>query len=90
MAVAGGWQHRTRKNFAEAIPVATGLGTTETKPLSQTEALVLLCVRYFRPITRGEFSPLFGKEVSRAAPVPSVYGNVSYRATHQFPLLAQP
>ncbi|PZQ83486.1 SMC-Scp complex subunit ScpB [Ancylobacter polymorphus] len=65
VAVAGGWQHRTRKSFAEAIQVATGLGTTETKPLSQSEALVLLCIGYFQPITRGELSQFFGREISR-------------------------
>jgi segregation and condensation protein B len=65
VAVAGGWQHRTRKNFAEAIQVATGLGTDDPKPLSQSEALVLLCVGYFQPITRGELSQFFGREISR-------------------------
>ena len=65
VAVAGGWQHRTRKGFAEAIQVATGLGTTEAKRLSQSEALVLLCIGYFQPITRGELGQFFGKEVSR-------------------------
>lgn len=64
-SVAGGWQHRTRRNYAEAIGVATGLGTTEAKPLSQSEALVLLCIGYFQPITRGEISRFFGKEISR-------------------------
>lgn len=65
VAVAGGWQHRTRKNFAEAIQVATGLGTDDPKPLSQSEALVLLCIGYFQPITRGELGKFFGREISR-------------------------
>ncbi|MGA0565540.1 SMC-Scp complex subunit ScpB [Ancylobacter sp. VNQ12] len=65
VAVAGGWQHRTRKSFAEAIQVATGLGTDDPKPLSPSEALVLLCVGYFQPITRSELSAFFGKEISR-------------------------
>ncbi|MDQ0513465.1 chromosome segregation and condensation protein ScpB [Angulomicrobium amanitiforme] len=65
VAVAGGWQHRTRKSFAEAIQVATGLGTGDPKPLSPSEALVLLCVGYFQPITRSELSAFFGKEISR-------------------------
>ncbi|GLK70204.1 SMC-Scp complex subunit ScpB [Ancylobacter dichloromethanicus] len=65
VAVAGGWQHRTRKSFAEAIQVATGLGTDDPKPLSQSEALVLLCIGYFQPITRGELSQFFGREISR-------------------------
>ena len=65
VAVAGGWQHRTRKSFAEAIQLATGLGTDDTKPLSPSEALVLLCIGYFQPITRGELSQFFGREISR-------------------------
>ncbi|WP_425359050.1 SMC-Scp complex subunit ScpB [Ancylobacter aquaticus] len=65
VAVAGGWQHRTRQSFTDAIQVAIGLGTTEPKPLSQTEALVLLCIGYFQPITRGELCRFFGKEISR-------------------------
>jgi len=64
VSVAGGWQHRTRKSFADAIRTATGLGA-ETNPLSQSEALVLMCIAYFQPITRGELGQFFGKEVSR-------------------------
>jgi chromosome segregation and condensation protein ScpB len=45
VSVAGGWQHRTRKAFADA--------------------LILMCIAYFQPITRGELSSFFGKEVSR-------------------------
>ncbi|MGR7993526.1 SMC-Scp complex subunit ScpB [Xanthobacter sp. ZOL 2024] len=65
VSVAGGWQHRTRKNFAEAIQVAIGLGGDDPKPLSQSEQLVLLCIGYFQPITRGELGQFFGREISR-------------------------
>ncbi|MET4236345.1 segregation and condensation protein B [Bradyrhizobium sp. i1.4.4] len=64
VAVAGGWQHRTRKMFAEAIRAATGLGD-QLRPLSQQESLILMCIAYYQPITRGELSQFFGKEVSR-------------------------
>lgn len=64
VAVAGGWQHRTRKNFAEAIRTATGLGD-QVRPLSQHESLILMCIAYYQPITRGELGRFFGKEVSR-------------------------
>lgn len=64
VAVAGGWQHRTKKGFADAIRAATGLGA-ETRPLSQSDALILMCIAYFQPITRGELGQFFGKEVSR-------------------------
>ena len=65
VSVAGGWQHRTKKSFAVAIRTATGLGTSDSKALSQAESLVLLCIGYFQPITRAELGAVFGKEVSR-------------------------
>lgn len=64
VAVAGGWQHRTRKVFATAIRTATGLGD-QVRPLSQHESLILMCIAYYQPITRGELGQFFGKEVSR-------------------------
>ncbi|UPJ68417.1 SMC-Scp complex subunit ScpB [Bradyrhizobium sp. 191] len=64
VSIAGGWQHRTRKNFAEAIRSAIGAGS-DGRALSQAEALILACIAYYQPITRGELSGFFGKEVSR-------------------------
>lgn len=64
VAAAGGWQHRTRKMFAPAIRAATGL-RDHVRPLSQQESLILMCIAYFQPITRGELGQFFGKEVSR-------------------------
>lgn len=64
VSVAGGWQHRTRKMFAPAIRTATGLGD-QVRPLSQAESLILLCIAYYQPITRGELGRFFGQEVSR-------------------------
>lgn len=64
VSVAGGWQHRTKMAFGDVIRAATGQAGS-TKPLSQSEALVLMCIAYFQPITRGELSSFFGKEVSR-------------------------
>ncbi|TIT97451.1 MAG: SMC-Scp complex subunit ScpB, partial [Mesorhizobium sp.] len=66
VAVAGGWQHRTKKVFGDVIHAAFGTAVGQgTKELSQSEALVLMCIAYFQPITRGELSSFFGKEVSR-------------------------
>lgn len=64
VAVAGGWQHRTRRGFADAIRAATGLGD-QVRPLSESESLVLMTIGYFQPITRGELGRVFGKEISR-------------------------
>ncbi|MDX8456777.1 SMC-Scp complex subunit ScpB [Mesorhizobium sp. VK9D] len=64
--VAGGWQHRTKKVFGDAIHAAFGTAAGQgAKELTQSEALVLMCIAYFQPITRGELSSFFGKEVSR-------------------------
>lgn len=46
-------------------PECAGANGQGTKELSQSEALVLMCIAYFQPITRGELSSFFGKEVSR-------------------------
>lgn len=64
VAVAGGWQHRTRKTFVEAIRAALGVGN-DGRVLSQAETLILACIAYYQPITRSELSSFFGKEVSR-------------------------
>ena len=65
-SVAGGWQFRTKRVFAGAIRIAVGeeLGAG-AKRLTNAEALALACIAYFQPITRGELSQFFGKEVSR-------------------------
>ncbi|MGF7007860.1 SMC-Scp complex subunit ScpB [Hoeflea sp. 108] len=66
VSVAGGWQHRTKKVFGDAIQAAVGQqGREGEKELTQSEALVLMGIAYFQPITRGELSSFFGKEVSR-------------------------
>ncbi|RUU94574.1 MULTISPECIES: SMC-Scp complex subunit ScpB [unclassified Mesorhizobium] len=68
VAVAGGWKHLTRPAYADAIRSAfgTAVGADERGvDLSQSEVLVLMCIAYFQPITRGELSSFFGKEISR-------------------------
>jgi chromosome segregation and condensation protein ScpB len=64
VSVAGGWKHLTRPAYADAIRTAVG-GNDRAVNLSQFEALVLTCIAYFQPITRGELSSFFGKEISR-------------------------
>ena len=64
MAVAGGWKHLTRPAYADAIRAAVG-GSQNATDLTQSEVLVLMCIAYFQPITRGELSSFFGKEISR-------------------------
>jgi chromosome segregation and condensation protein ScpB len=64
VSVASGWKHLTRPAYADAIRAAVGGGETKTN-LTQSEVLALMCIAYFQPITRGELSSFFGKEVSR-------------------------
>lgn len=64
VAVAGGWRHLTRPAYADAIRSAFGTAVVGVD-LSQSEVLVLMCIAYFQPITRGELSSFFGKEISR-------------------------
>ncbi|MGV2129834.1 SMC-Scp complex subunit ScpB [Agrobacterium vitis] len=65
VSVAGGWQHRTRVRFAETIRASTAPTRGAATKLSQFEAMVLMAVGYFQPVTWAELSKIFGKEVSR-------------------------
>jgi chromosome segregation and condensation protein ScpB len=64
VAVVGGWKHLTRPAYADAIRAVVG-DSEKAVDLTQSEVLVLMCIAYFQPITRGELSSFFGKEVSR-------------------------
>lgn len=65
ISVAGGWQYRTRVRYAEAIHASSAPTRSPAAALSEFEAMVLMAVGYFQPVTRGELSKIFGKEVSR-------------------------
>ena len=65
VSVAGGWQHRTRPQFGDTIRASTAPTRAGAAALSEFEAMVLMAVGYFQPVTRGELSRIFGKEVSR-------------------------
>ncbi len=60
--VAGGWSFRTKAGFGAAIRLAGGASVPE---LSRANAVVLMGVAYFQPITRGDLSQLLGREISR-------------------------
>jgi segregation and condensation protein B len=65
VSVAGNWQHRTRSRFAETIRASSAPTRGGAAALSEFEAMVLMAVGYFQPVTRVELSKIFGKEVSR-------------------------
>ncbi|MEW9612355.1 SMC-Scp complex subunit ScpB [Shinella sp. S4-D37] len=65
VAVAGGWQHRTRLRYTDVIRASAAPTRGGGALLSEFEAMVLMAVGYFQPVTRSELSKIFGKEVSR-------------------------
>jgi segregation and condensation protein B len=65
LSVAGGWSFRTKLGFGAAI--RTALGAPQKTELSRSNALILMAIGYFQPITRGELSQFLGREVSRDA-----------------------
>lgn len=64
VAVAGGWQMRTRRAYGAAVRAVRGQGE-RGEVLSSSEMLTLAAIAYFQPITRGALSTLFGREVGR-------------------------
>ncbi|OBZ97458.1 transcriptional regulator (plasmid) [Pararhizobium polonicum] len=65
VSVAGGWQHRSRSAYAPAIRASQAPTRGGAAALSEFEAMVLMAVGYFQPVTRSDLSKIFGKEVSR-------------------------
>lgn len=63
-SVAGGWQHRTRPRFADAIRLARG---EVEAALTAAENLVVTAIAYLQPVARVELSRLLGREVGRDA-----------------------
>lgn len=65
VSVAGGWQHRSRSAYADAIRASQAPTRGGAAALSEFEAMVLMSIAYFQPVTRSELGKIFGKEVSR-------------------------
>ncbi|MBX9910784.1 MAG: SMC-Scp complex subunit ScpB [Beijerinckiaceae bacterium] len=63
--VAGGFQHRSKARFSEAIRTVLGAGEPGPPSLSKTESLVISAIAYLQPVTRASISRLLGKEISR-------------------------
>lgn len=62
--VAGGYQHRTRPRYADAIRASRTVATPSLA-LSELEGLVLTAIAYFQPVTRQQVSELLGRPLSR-------------------------
>ncbi|MDE3759798.1 SMC-Scp complex subunit ScpB [Sinorhizobium meliloti] len=65
VAVAGGWQHRSRSAYAPAIRASQAPTRSGGARLLEHEAAVLMAIAYLQPVTRRELLKIFGKEVSR-------------------------
>jgi len=65
VSVAGGWQHRSRSAYADAIRASQAPTRGGAAALSEFEAMVLVAIAYSQPVTRSELSKIFGREVSR-------------------------
>ncbi|ACB96409.1 SMC-Scp complex subunit ScpB [Beijerinckia indica] len=64
VAVAGGWQLRTRPSLAPVLRAAGFLAGPDGGP-SQKDATLLLAIGHFQPITRARLGAFFGREISR-------------------------
>ena len=63
--VAGGWHHRTRPRFADAIRTTRVAEGRSALDLSSADLAVLAAIAYLQPLTRGELSQVFGTEINR-------------------------
>lgn len=64
--VAGGWQHRTRPEYAPMLRICGVVGPL-LPDLSQKDLTILMAIAYFQPITRADLSLILGKQISRDA-----------------------
>ncbi|MEH6952850.1 SMC-Scp complex subunit ScpB (plasmid) [Nitrobacter sp. NHB1] len=63
--VAGGFQHRSKARFTEAIRAVLGARELGPPELSKTESLAISAIAYLQPVTRSSLSRLLGKAISR-------------------------
>ena len=64
VAVAGGWTHRTRSHYTDAIHTTADLGE-QRLAFNETEMAVLCAVAYHQPISRAQLAEIFGHEINR-------------------------
>ena len=64
VSVAGGWQLRTRPAYALAIEVSAAMPERQLE-LTKNEAIVLVSIAYYQPVTRAGVADILGREVSR-------------------------
>jgi len=64
VAVAGGWMHRTRPYYTDAIKTAADIDDQRLE-FNETEMGVLCAIAYHQPISRAQLADIFGHEINR-------------------------
>jgi segregation and condensation protein B len=64
VAVAGGWQFRTRTRHAQVLRAAFA-ELSDAAQITETEMLALASIAYHQPITRNGLANVLGREISR-------------------------
>lgn len=64
VAVGGGWMHRTRAQYSDAIHAAADTGE-KTIDLNEAEMAVLCAIAYHQPLSRDGLKDMFGKDINR-------------------------
>lgn len=64
VAVGGGWMHRTRVQYSDAIHAAADTGEKNID-LNEAEMAVLCAIAYHQPLSRDGLKDMFGKEINR-------------------------
>lgn len=61
--VGGGWMHRTRVQYSDAIHAAADTGE-KTVDLNEAEMAVLCAIAYHQPLSRDGLKDMFGKDIN--------------------------
>lgn len=64
VALAGGWMHRTRPQYADVIKPSADLGE-QSLGFNEIEMGVLCAIAYNQPVSRAQLAEIFGHEISR-------------------------
>lgn len=64
VSVGGGWMHRTRAQYSDAIHAAADTGE-QNIDLTEAEMAVLCAIAYHQPLSRDGLKDMFGKDINR-------------------------
>lgn len=64
VSVGGGWMHRTRVQYSDAIHAAADTGEQDID-LNEAEMAVLCAIAYHQPLSRDGLKDMFGKDINR-------------------------